>query len=289
MQDRIEYILFISLSCIVRFLGLSLSRRLSFLLAIFFYFVVPIRKKTVKENLQKAFPEYSKSKINKIAFRSYWSFCITLVEILYLPSLSKSDLKASVIYTDIPLMKERYNEGKGVIFLGAHFGNWEYIAITVAVQLDIPITVVVKSQRNTLVTNWLNNMRVKWGNKIVPLGISIRQVYKELKEKKIVAMVADQRGPADGIRINFMGRKASVFAGPALLALKTGAPIMFGLTIRQPDFTYKTAIEFINMDDLPEEEELKITELSQRHAAVLEKYIKQYPEQWFWMHKRWKY
>ena len=54
-----------------------------------------------------------------------------------------------------------------------------------------------------------------------------------------------------------MGRKASVFAGPALLALKTGAPIIFGVTIRQPDFSYKTAIEIINTDDLPEEEELK--------------------------------
>jgi Kdo2-lipid IVA lauroyltransferase/acyltransferase len=289
MQDKIEYFLFISLSRIIRFIGLSLSRRLSFLLAAFFYYIVPIRKKTVFENLQKAFPEYSKSKIKEISFGSYKSFCITLVEILYLPSMSKSELQSSVIYTDIPLIREKYNEGKGVIFLGAHFGNWEYIALTVAVQLGIPITVIVKSQRNTLVTNWLDNMRIKWGNKIVPLGISIRQVYKELKEKRIVAMVADQRGPSDGIRINFMGRKASVFAGPALLALKTGAPIMFGVTIRQPDFSYKTAVEVISLDDLPEEEELKIAELSQRHASVLEKYIKQFPEQWFWMHKRWKY
>jgi KDO2-lipid IV(A) lauroyltransferase len=289
MQDRIEYILFVSLSFIVRLLGLNLSRRISYLLALFFYFIVPIRKKTVKENLQKAFPAYSKSKINKIAFGSYLSFCITLVEILYLPGISKSELKSSVLYTDIPLIREKYNEGKGIIFLGAHFGNWEYIAITVALQLDIPITVIVKSQRNTLVTNWLDTMRVKWGNKIVPLGISIRQVYKELKEKRIVAMVADQRGPAEGIRINFMGRKASVFVGPAMLALKTGAPILFGVTIRQPDYSYRTAIEIINTDDLPEEEELKIAELSQRHVAVLEKYIKQYPEQWLWMHKRWKY
>jgi Kdo2-lipid IVA lauroyltransferase/acyltransferase len=289
MQDRIEYILFVVLSFIVRLMGLSISRRLSYLLAAFFYFIVPIRKKTVKENLKKAFPEYSKSKINEIAFGCYKSFCITLVEILYLPSISKSELESSVTYTNIPLIREKYNEGKGVIFLGAHFGNWEYIALTVAVQLDLPITVIVKSQRNTLVTNWLDTMRVKWGNKIVPLGISIRQVYKELKEKRIVAMVADQRGPSDGIRINFMGRKASVFAGPALLALKTGAPIMFGVTIRQPDFSYKTAIEFISTDDLPEDDELKVAELSQRHASVLEKYIRQFPEQWFWMHKRWKY
>ena len=289
MQDRIEYILFVSLSFIVRLLGLSLSRRLSYLLAVFFYFIVPIRKKTVKENLQKAFPGYSKSKINKIAFGSYRNFCITLVEILYLPSLAKAELGSLVINTGIALLKEKYIEGKGLIFLGAHFGNWEYSALAVALQVDIPITVIVKTQRNALVTNWLDKNRVKWGNKIVPLGISIRQVYKELKEKRIVAMVADQRGPSDGIRINFMGRKASVFAGPALLALKTGAPIMFGVTIRQPDFSYKLVIEVISTSDLPEEEELKIAELSQRHASVLEKYIRQFPEQWFWMHKRWKY
>ena len=289
MQDRIEYILFIALSYVVRALGLSLSRRLSYLLAAFFYYLVPIRKKTVKENLQKAFPACSKSKINKIAFGSYLSFCITLIEILYLPAISKSELESAVNYTDIPLMREKYNEGKGLIFLGAHFGNWEYIALSVAVRLEIPITVIVKTQRNTLVTNWLDDVRVRFGNKIVHLGISIRQVYKELKEKRIVAMVADQRGPSEGIRINFMGRKASVFSGPALLALKTGAPIIFGITIRQPDFSYKTAIEVISTDDLPEEDELKVTELSQRHATVLEKYIKQFPEQWFWMHKRWKY
>jgi Kdo2-lipid IVA lauroyltransferase/acyltransferase len=289
MQDRIEYILFITISYIVRLIGLNLSRRLSYLLAIFFYFIVPIRKKTVKDNLRKAFPEYCNSKVNKIAFGSYLSFCITFIEILYLPNMSKSELESSVIYTDIPLIRQKYDEGNGVIFLGAHFGNWEYIALTVAIKLDIPISVIVKSQRNTLVTNWLDKMRIKWGNKIVPLGISIRQVYKELKEKRIVAMVADQRGPSDGIRINFMGRKAAVFAGPALLALKTGAPIMFGVTIRQPDYSYITAIEEINTEDLPEEDELRIAELSQRHASVLEKYIKRFPEQWFWMHKRWKY
>jgi Kdo2-lipid IVA lauroyltransferase/acyltransferase len=289
MQDRIEYTLFIILSFIVRLIGLGPSRRLSYILAALFYYIIPIRKKTVKENLQKAFPGYSKSRINKIAFGSYKSFCITFVEILYLPAMSKSEMDLAVNFTAIPMMKAKYNEGKGLIFLGAHFGNWEYIALSVALKLDFPITVIVKTQRNTLVNNWLDDNRIKWGNKIVPLGISIRQVYKELKEKRIIAMVADQRGPSEGIRINFMGRKTSVFSGPALLALKTGTPIIFGITIRQPDFSYKTAIELINTDDLPDEEELRVVELSQRHASVLEKYIIQYPDQWFWMHKRWKY
>jgi KDO2-lipid IV(A) lauroyltransferase len=203
--------------------------------------------------------------------------------------MEKSEIQSVIEFNNLSFIKEKYNEGKGVILLGAHFGNWEYLALSGAAQADIPFSVIVKPQRNNLVTNWLDKQRVKFDNKIVPLGISVRQIYKELKDKKIVAMVADQRGPEEGIRINFMGRKAAVYPGPAILALKTGAPIIFGVAVRQPDFTYKTELEIINTDNLPENEELKVIELSQRHTNALEKYITMYPEQWLWMHKRWKY
>jgi KDO2-lipid IV(A) lauroyltransferase len=289
MQDKIEYFLWVSLSRLVRLIGLPLSRKVSFLMTVLFYFLIPIRKSTVKNNLKKAFPSYDRHRINMIAFGSYKSFMITFMEILYLPVMKKSEIQSVVEFNNLSFIKEKYNEGKGVIMLGAHFGNWEYLALSGAAQADIPFSVIVKPQRNSLVTNWLDKQRIKFNNKIVPLGISVRQIYKELKDKKIVAMVADQRGPEEGIRINFMGRKAAVYPGPAILALKTGAPIIFGVAVRQPDFTYRTELEVISTDNLPENEELKVIELSQRHTNALEKYITMYPEQWLWMHKRWKY
>jgi len=289
MQDRIEYFLWVSLSHLVRLMGLRLSRKASFLITVLFYYLIPIRKATVKDNLEKAFPSYNKQKINRIAFGSYKSFMITFMEILYLPVMEKSELESTVGFINLNYINDKYNEAKGVIMLGAHFGNWEYMAMSGAVQAGIPFSVIVKPQRNSFVTEWLDKLRVKFGNKIVPLGISVRQIYKELKERNIVAMVADQRGPEDGIRINFMGRKAVVYPGPAILALKTGAPIIFGVAVRQPDYSYKTELEIISTENLPEEEELKVIELSQRHTAALEKYINMYPEQWLWMHKRWKY
>jgi len=214
---------------------------------------------------------------------------ITFMEILYLPSIKKSQVEAAVKFTNLSYIRDQYNEGNGAIMLGAHFGNWEYMAMSGAIQAGIPFSVIVKPQRNTLVSDWLDSLRIKFGNKIVPLGISVRQIYKELKDKNIVALVADQRGPEDAIRINFMGRMASVYPGPAILALKTGAPLVFGVAVRQPDYSYKTELEIISKENLPEDEELKIIELSQRHTAALEKYIHKYPEQWLWMHKRWKY
>ena len=187
------------------------------------------------------------------------------------------------------LIVKNYQYGKGVILLSAHFGNWELIAASMSARINIPFHVVVKHQRNPYVDRKINSIRIKWGNEIVSLGISIRNIYKELKNKNLIAMVADQRGPADGLRIKFFGIETAIYSGPAILAIKTGAPLIYGITIRQPDFSYKVILEKINLEDLPDDEEEKVKEISQRLAFFLEKYVRQYPEQWLWMHKIWKY
>jgi len=289
MQNILEYILFISLSYFFRFCGLNLARKFSSPLANLFFYIIPIRKKVVFENLNKAFPEFNAYKIKRIAFDCYKNFIISLIEIMCIPAMSKDEIINMLPLSNADLIKKKYIEGKGVILLSAHFGNWEYIAASVSARIDISFYVVVKPQRNPFVNNWMNKVRTKWINKIIPLGISIRQVYRELKNRNIVAMVADQRGPFEGIRVKFFEINTAVFSGPAMLAIKTGAPIIYGLTIRQPDYSYRIILEEIDLNNLPENEEEKVIEISQRHTSFLEKFIKQYPEQWFWMHKRWKY
>ncbi len=273
----------------LRITGLNNARRLSSGLAFLFFYVIPIRKKTVIENLSLAFPSYSEKEINKIALNCYKSFSITLVELLSIPWLSREQMRNMVQCENTDLIVERYKENKGLILLSAHYGNWEYIALSVSLQIGIPLSVVVKPQRNPYVTQWLEKARTKWINKIIPAGISIRQVYKELLSKNIVAMVADQRGPKEGIQLDFMGRPAYFFSGPALLSIKTGAPLMYGIAIRQKDYSYKAEIVEVSKDGLPENEEEKVVELTRRHKEYIEKCIRENPEQWFWMHKRWKY
>ena len=289
MKNIIEYIIFLLFSELFQVLGIKIARKCSFIIALIFYYIIPIRKNTVLENLKNAFPEYDSKKIKKVAFGSYKSFAIALTEILCLPKMNDSDIKRQVEYEDMNLIREKYEENKGVILLSAHFGNWEYIALSAAVQLDIPFTVIVKSQRNPYVTNWMNNVRTKWNNKIVSLGISIRQVYETLKDKQVIAMVADQRGPVESVKVNFFGRSVSVHTGPAILALKTGAPILYGIAVRQDDYVYKAKIVEISTKDLSGSLEEKIREVSQRHMSHLEAYIRRFPDQWLWMHKRWKH
>ncbi|HKI78934.1 MAG TPA: lysophospholipid acyltransferase family protein [Ignavibacteriaceae bacterium] len=289
MKNEIEYIIFLGFSYLTKILGLNFSRKLSTLLAAFFYFLIPIRKKVTIDNLKGAFPNYSEKKIHKIAFATYRSFAITLIETLYVPHITKEKMINSLKCVNIDVVSKKKAESKGVIILTAHFGNWEYLAASLALQLNIPFYLMIKPQRNTYVTDFLNKTRAKWGNPVIPLGVSIRKIYSALKENKFVAMAADQRGNPDGPRINFMGRSSSVYEGPAVLALKSGADIVLSFSIRQPDYSYKVVFSELKIEDLPDSEDEKIKEICRRYLANLEELIRRYPEQWLWMHKRWKY
>jgi KDO2-lipid IV(A) lauroyltransferase len=289
MKNKTEYIIFILFSGFFRLIGLKLSRKFSFVLAFFFFYIIPIRKKVVLKNLQIAYPEINFLTVKKSAFRIYKSFAITLVELLYLPYMKRQEIIDAVECSNPELIIEKYKEGKGIILLSSHYGNWEFIAISVALQVKIPFSVIVKPLRNPYVYDWMNKARTKFGNEIVPLGISIRKTYQTLKEKKIVAMVADQRGPKEGVRVSFFGRQVSVYTGPAALALKTGSPIIFSVPVRQKNYKYHSVLVEISQNNLPESYEDKIKEISQRHTSYLEKIIRENPEQWLWMHDRWKY
>lgn len=289
MKNRLEYILFLALSGFFCLIGLKAARRFAPLLAFIFYYVVPLRKDVVIDNLAKSFPDWDEQQVKKTAYGCYKSISITLIEILTLPSLRSEDLPGILDCDRQELFTKALDKGKGMILMTGHFGNWEFAALSLAYQSGVPFNVVVKPQRNKLVDAWMNHYRTKWTNEIIPLGISIRGVYAALKDNKAVAMVGDQRGPEGSIRIDFMGRPSTAFTGPAALALKSGAAIVMGIGVRQPDNTYKMELAEISQENLPVGQDAKVEELTRRHMQHLEHYIREYPEQWFWMHKRWKH
>ena len=289
MKNILEYILFVSFSWIFRLFGLRISRKFASILALLFFYIIPIRKNVTIDNLKHAFPEYTDKKIKEIAFNCYTSFGITLIEILCLPWLDESDMKNAVSNFEIDLIQKKYDEGNGLIFLSAHLGNWEYLAASAGLQIGKKVSIIVKPQRNPYVNNWMNRNRIKWTNEVVPLGISIRNIYTVLLKKGIVALLADQRGPKDSIKLNFFGRLTSVYTGPAALSLKSHAPIVYVIISRQKDYSYKAEVTEIDGNNLPENFDEKVKVLSERCLIYLENVIRKYPEQWLWMHNRWKH
>lgn len=289
IQNLIEYSFFIALVRFFQLFGLQKARLFAKPLAFLFFYLIPIRKSTVIENLKIAFPGYSEKKIYKIAFNCYYSFTTVLIEIICLPRIKKESLKLLMDCPQIQLLRDAYSKDKGMIILTAHFGNWEIGAASIAAHLGVPLHVVAKDQRNPYITDWLNKMRESSGNTVTSLGVSIKNVYKELKNKNVLGIVGDQRGPREGTRVNFFGKSTAVYPGTAILAVKTGSPVAVGIIVRQPDLKYKVLFEVIDPDNLDGSDEEKAYAINQKYFSVLESYIRKYPEQWFWMHKIWKY
>ncbi|MGE5432889.1 MAG: lysophospholipid acyltransferase family protein [Syntrophomonadaceae bacterium] len=289
LKNRFEYFLFTLFAETFSLIGVKRARHAAHFLAFIFYYVIPIRKSTVEGNLKLAFPEMSDEELKRLSYKCYHSFAITIIEIMCIPKLKIKQLKNMVNCPELELIRKKYEEGKGAILLTAHFGNWELGAVSIGAQLGIPLSVAVKPQRNNLVGNWLNMMRESFGNKTVLLGMSFRNIFKELKNHNIIGLVGDQRGDPDGPRVNFMGISSAVYPGTAVLAIRTGAPVVVCILARQADYSYAAFVEVIETSELEGTDDDKIIEINQRYSSMLEKYIRIYPEQWLWMHKRWKY
>jgi KDO2-lipid IV(A) lauroyltransferase len=288
MKNKIEYYLLKSLSFVVSRLSINSARRLAKILAYFFYYLIPIRKEVVLKNLKIAFPELNDVEIRKLAKKTYKNLFIVLVEILYLPHLKKEEIENLVHIKNPEVIYNALELNKGLIFVSAHFGNWEILALSSALKLKTQFSIVTKPLRNPFVDEFINNWRTKFGNKVVPLGLSVKNIFKELLEKKIVALLADQRASENSLQMNFFNKLTHVYEGPAVLSIKTGAPLIFAIAIRNNDYTYRVELQEIPKPDLASEQE-KIKVMTERYISLLEDYIRIYPEQWLWFHNRWRH
>ncbi len=288
-KNKFEFILLKSLQRFFMLIGVNAGRRIAVFLAYFLYYVVRLRKDIVRKNLHLAFPELSEKEIKKLVFENLRSSLITFIEVLTLPKFDKKGLLKLLKKNDLPEFLEQYTKDQSVLLLTGHFGNWEYAAIWVGLALNIQLNVLVKPMRNPYATELLRKNRTKYGNIEIPVGLSVKELLKKLEQKEAVGIVADQRGRREGTKVKFFGRETSVYTGSALLAIKTMSPVLFIIAVREKDYRYKMIYEEIKYDDLEGTTEEKIAALTQRYFNVLEKYIRQYPEQWFWMHNIWKY
>ncbi|MDP2209671.1 MAG: lysophospholipid acyltransferase family protein [Bacteroidota bacterium] len=288
MKNQIEYLLFRFFRFIILNLSLKNAQQLGLKLANIFFIILTRRKQIAVDNLRQAYPEKSDADILIIAKKAFQNFGITIAELLWSPRLTPEVIDQLVKYKNLDLMLNRYKEGKGVLMLSGHFGNWELFALATGFVSKIPCTIIVKTQTNLLVDKIINEHRTLFGNKVVPMELAVREILGSLSKGGVVAMIADQSAPKDSIFVNFFGKQVATFQGPAVFGLRSGAAMQMGIIIRKPDFTYEAIIEEIQTSDLTEYNEANVYELTQRHTAVLEKYIRMYPEQWMWTHRRWK-
>lgn len=251
--------------------------------------VLGYRRSVTMDNLHNAFPEFDEHKLRDIARGSFRSVGTALFEFVYFPRLDSKRINELVQIGNAELVERVFSRGKGIILLTAHFGNWELLAQSVPARTGIPVHVIVKLQSNRRVDKHINDWRTMLGNIAVPMENSVRELLKALKEKKAVGMVGDQAAAKESNVVRFFGRDVQTFEGPAMFSLKMGAPLLVGFAVRQPNGTYVAEFHEVPSDDLGAYTPQNVTELTRRHVAITEAVIREHPEQWMWMHKRWKH
>jgi Kdo2-lipid IVA lauroyltransferase/acyltransferase len=289
MQHRIEFVLFQLFKWIVLSLPLKSAQRLGYYIGSAAYLLVSSRRNIALENLRYAFPEKSEPERIAIAKGAFRNYGITFVELLWFPNLNEARIRNLMQVKNMELMTEAHRRSKGMVILAGHFGNWELIALGAALLSRLPFAIIVQTQNNVLVDEVINRHRCLFGNKVVPMGISIREIIRTLAEGGIVAIAPDQSGPEEGVFVDFFGRCVATHQGPAVFALRSGVPVQMGFIIRKSDGTYDVIVEEVPTADLNGYNKDNILELTRRHTALLEKYIRLYPDHWLWMHRRWKH
>lgn len=241
-----------------------------------------IRKRVVKENLKEAFPDLPPQGVSEVARSCFEHFGCVATSLAAFPSLTKATVNDWVFFENLAALDAAVAGGKGGLVISGHIGNWEIVGAMCG-KLGYPVSFVVTTQRNKLVEAWLNELRESCGIEIIQRKDALRGVLSALKRNRLVAILIDQDAHEEGVFVPFFGKLSSTPRGPAVFHQRTGAPLIFMSSYRLPGERYKCRLETIEV--APEAD----------HAAImaaltlkLETAIRQAPEQWFWMHRRWK-
>jgi KDO2-lipid IV(A) lauroyltransferase len=250
--------------------------------------VFRVRRNVTLINLKNSLGDQKNVKeLKKIGRRAYKNIGKSLVEYSLLPSLNEKRISRMAEFEGAENFDEALKRGKGAILVAGHFGSWELMGAAIC-QRGYPVDFLVGEQHNILVDNLMNDYRKSMGIGIIKMGVAAKGVIKALKNNRFVAMLSDQDAGDDGTVVNFFNRPASTPKGPAAFALKMNAPIILGFIIRANKKKQKIIIEKPIFVQKSENKEENIQKLTQAYTSVLEHYIRQYPDHWFWPHRRWK-
>ncbi len=246
-------------------------------------------KNIIKANLDLTIKdEISKEQYNNILRYCHKNLILVLLQVLRSNRMSLEELHDSVSFENKAYVDEAIAQNRKIIFISAHYGNWELGGISLG-GLVSPATVIYKKMNNSYFDNYLMRSRTKFNLSMTEKRGAIKQLVKALKKGDSISMLIDQNvNPKDGIIVDFLGQKATQTAAAAFLARKFDAliiPLLINtkpgndkvITFYEPIITAKT-----------EDEEKDIQESAQAQADVFSKAIKAHPEPWFWCHKRWK-
>lgn len=289
LSHRVQYGALRGVIGVLRRMGMRAAGRVGANLGMLGYRPLGIRREVVERQVRAAFPSLPADEVQRIARASYANLGRTTAETALLPLYDRE--RIIDMFDEVEgwsIVEERLARGKGLILVSGHFGNWEVGGAYLAAR-GVPMQAVARYMENPLFDAYLTRTRERIGMRIVHDDEAVRRVPRSLRDGNAVAFLVDQGAVGlASIWVPFFKRLAKTPRGPAVFALRLGAPVVFGAAIRQPSGRFRLTFEPIDSTstgNLEADVERIVTD----YTATLERWVRRAPEQYFWQHRRWKH
>lgn len=294
VRHRLEYLAFRLVVCAVAALPLRTSVRSAEGFAFLFARVLPqkmVRGHVARENLRLAFPNRTPGEIEDLVLGMWRHLFRMVVEIVQLPRKVGRDNMADVFtFRNRDETVRALCSGRPVLVLGGHFGNWEVGNVAFGA-FGFPVNGVARDLDNPYLHDWFLRIRRKSGGKLISKRGGGGEMTEVLARRGLLGLLCDQDAGDKGLSVPFFGREASTFKSIALLAMESRALVVVGYSVRLPDdFANAHWVRYeIGCEEIIDPDECGgVDEITRRYTAALERAIRRAPEQYFWVHRRWK-
>ena len=253
-------------------------------------FILDIRhRRIVRRNLKFIYPDWTPSHIKRTSQRVFQNIGIAVIEIYQMIFLSEEKILNKVQIKGEDNFHNALKEQKGVILISAHIGNWEIVPLYWSLYFKTPMAVVARQIRNNIVNRWIDRLRTRFGNRVIDKEGALPEMTRRLRQNKILGILIDQGTKSSlGVKITFFNKFVTATPAAVLLAMRCKSPVLPVFCTRNDDgiltITVETPLSLERTNDL--RADLKTN--TQIIMDAIEKAVRKYPEQWFWVHKRWK-
>ncbi|MEI6147950.1 MAG: lysophospholipid acyltransferase family protein [bacterium] len=261
----------------------AVGRRLGWI----YGYVIRYHRRDATEALRRSLPETTEAERRQILKRMYLNLGMNLVEELRMGRMTDEELYDYVVWDGEAHIREVLKEGKGVIVLTAHMGNWCYL-FSSPLRYNVHATIITKKIRNNTVNRyWTESRKRPWLN-FVPAHHSYRQCLASLRKNELVGFILDQNMTREeGLFVDFFGKPACTSPGLAFMSAQSGAAVVPMFLLRQPNGRHLGKI-FPPIPPPPDRKPETILAYTQLYTKVIEDRVRQVPDQWIWIHRRWR-
>jgi len=264
-------------------------------IALLIYHLLGSRKKITLRNLEIVFPEKSLAERKTMARQSYANFAESMAfnTLMMTGRITNQQLLDSIEVEGWENFEEakRLTGEKGLLIFSAHIGNWELLPQYAALRLDTPLHIISRETSNPLLEERIvRPLRERFGVEVFYKKNALMRIVKVIKKGEYAGFQIDQKlNPPEGIFVKFFGREAPTLASPALLQVRFGVVVLPVFMVKPEKGKHLLVIKKpIQWSDNGKSMEEQIVELTCIHQKTIEDIILEYPDQWFWMHNRWK-